>query len=143
MSTKAYDSSQVILTFGPHIITGYAEDTFISVEEMGDGITSVVGANGEKARSMSQNRSLQITVTLLQTSKSNDALSAAVDFDRASHGQGARPFVMTDLTGRSLIADAGTWITKKPNSEFGAAVGSREWTFETSNDATYNVGGAR
>ena len=143
MSVKTYDSSQVIITFGPHIITGYAEDTFISVEEMGDGITSVVGANGEKGRSMSQNRSLQITLTLLQTSKSNDALSAAADFDRASHGQGALPLAITDLTGRTLIADPGAWIVKKPNAEFGATIGNREWTIETSNEATYHVGGAR
>lgn len=143
MSVKTYDSSQVIITFGPHIITGYAEDTFISVEEMGDGISSVVGANGEKARSMSQNRSLQVTLTLLQTSKSNDVLSAAAEFDRASHGQGALPMAITDLTGRTLIADASSWVVKKPNSEFGATVGTREWTLETSNDAIYHVGGAR
>ncbi|MFI8570491.1 phage structural protein [Stenotrophomonas bentonitica] len=143
MGVKTYDSSQVIITFGPHIITGYAEDTFISVEEMGDGISSVVGANGEKARSMSQNRSLQVTLTLLQTSKSNDVLSAAAEFDRASHGQGALPMAITDLTGRTLIADASSWVVKKPNSEFGATVGTREWTLETSNDAIYHVGGAR
>jgi hypothetical protein len=143
MGVKTYDSSQVIITFGPHIITGYAEDTFISVEEMGDGISSVVGANGEKARSMSQNRSLQITLTLLQTSKSNDVLSAAAEFDRASHGQGALPMAITDLTGRTLIADPSSWVVKKPNSEFGATVGTREWTLETSNDAIYHVGGAR
>ncbi len=143
MGVKTYDSSQVIITFGPHIITGYAEDTFISVEEMGDGISSVVGANGEKARSMSQNRSLQITLTLLQTSKSNDVLSAAAEFDRASHGQGALPMAITDLTGRTLIADPSSWVVKKPNSEFGATVGTREWTLETSNDAIYHIGGAR
>jgi len=143
MGVKTYDSSQVIITFGPHIITGYAVDTFISVEEMGDGISSVVGANGEKARSMSQNRSLQVTLTLLQTSKSNDVLSAAAEFDRASHGQGALPMAITDLTGRTLIADASSWVVKKPNSEFGATVGTREWTLETSNDAIYHVGGAR
>ncbi len=143
MGAKTYDSSQVIITFGPHILTGYAEDTFIAVEEMGDGITSVVGANGEKARSMSQNRSLTITLTLMQTSISNDVLSAAAEFDRASHGLGALPFAMTDLTGRSLIADPTTWIVKKPNSEFGASTSNREWTFETSNSAVYHVGGAR
>jgi len=143
MGVKTYDSSQVIITFGPHIITGDAEDTFISVEEMGDGISSVVGANGEKARSMSQNRSLQVTLTLLQTSKSNDVLSAAAEFDRASHGQGALPMAITDLTGRTLIADASSWVVKKPNSEFGATVGTREWTLETSNAAIYHVGGAR
>jgi len=143
MGVKSYDSSQVIITFGPHIITGYAEETFVSVEEMGDGISSVVGANGEKARSMSQNRSLTITLTLLQTSKSNDLLSAAWDVDRASHGEGAPPFAMTDLTGRSLIADPSSWIVKKPNSEFSSTTSNREWTFETSNDAVYHVGGAR
>lgn len=143
MAVKTYDSSQVIITCGPHIITGYAEDSFVSVEEMGDGISSVVGANGEKARSMSQNRSLTITLTLLQTSKSNDALSAMADFDRASHGQGAFPLGITDLTGRTLIADPSSWVVKKPNTEFGATVGSREWAIETSNSAVYHVGGAR
>ncbi len=143
MATKTYDSSRVIITVGPHIITGYAEDSFVTVEEMGDGITSVVGANGEKARSMSQNRSLTITLSLLQTSKSNDALSSLHDFDRASGGRGTFPLQITDLTGRTMISDASSWIVKKPNSEFGPTVNGREWTIETSNDAIYYVGGAR
>lgn len=143
MSVKTFDSKQVIITLGGHIVTGYADDTFVSVEEMGDGIQSTVGANGEKARSMSQNRSLQITLTLLQTSASNDVLSAFADLDRASGGRGTFPLAITDLTGRTVVADSSSWVVKKPTSEFGASVSNREWSIETSNDVVNHVGGAR
>lgn len=142
MATRTYDSKQVIITIGAHVVTGYAEDTFVNIEENGDGMSQTVGANGEVARSVSQNRTCNITLTLQQTSPSNDVLSALVDADRLT-GDGLFSVAIADLRGSTVLTDSNSFIPKKAASGFGNAVGTREWTITTSNAPAYNVGGSR
>ena len=40
---KTYNPKEVIVTCGTHIVTGYADDSFISIEPNGDGITKKTG----------------------------------------------------------------------------------------------------
>jgi hypothetical protein len=115
MSVKTYAPNQVKIVMGALPISGLAEDTFVTVTEIGEGIASVVGVDGEVARSMSRDSRLRITLTLMQTS--------------ASHG--AVPVSVTDLRGTSLHASDSAWIVKMPDAGYGAKVGSREWTIET------------
>ena len=49
---KTYNPKEVIVTCGTHIVTGYADDSFISIEPNGDGITKKTGCDGEIARSI-------------------------------------------------------------------------------------------
>lgn len=140
MAVRTYDSKQVILTIGAHAVTGYAEDDFISVEENSDGVTHTVGANGELARSISQDKTCKITITLQQTSPTNDVLSALADADRVA-GDGLFAIAMADLRGTSLLLDSNSWVIKKPETSFGKEIKEREWTIQTSNEVTYNVGG--
>ena len=44
---RTYFSKKVTVTAGYHIVTGFAEDSFVSIEETGDGVQSVAGADGE------------------------------------------------------------------------------------------------
>ena len=76
MSVKTYAPNQVKIVMGALPISGLAEDTFVTVTEIGEGIASVVGVDGEVARSMSRDSRLRITLTLMQTSASNAALTA-------------------------------------------------------------------
>ena len=39
---KTYNPKEVIVTCGTHIVTGYADDSFISIEPNGDGILSLI-----------------------------------------------------------------------------------------------------
>lgn len=131
MTLRTYDPKRVSIIVGAAIMSGLAEDTFVSVEEIGDGVTSVSGADGEVARSMSADRRARVTLTLQQTSPSNDALSALLQIDRASGGNGVFAVAITDLRGSSLMTSSEAWIVKAPTSEFAATVGTREWTIET------------
>lgn len=131
MSVKTYAPNQVKIVMGALPISGLAEDTFVSVTEIGEGIASVVGVDGEVARSMSRDSRLRITLTLMQTSASNAALTALHQADRATDGNGAVPISVTDLRGTSLHASDAAWIVKMPDAGYGAKVGSREWTIET------------
>lgn len=124
---KTYDAKRINITIGSHTVKGYAEDTFISIEPDGDGTAAQAGADGEVARSLSNNPLHTITLTLQQTSDTNDFLSDLLKRDRASGGGGVVPLQVLDLRGTSLFAASQAWVVNWPTIENGSGVGEREW----------------
>jgi hypothetical protein len=141
MSLKVYDPDSVaIVAFGIPI-TGYADGTFISVEFNEDFFTLSVGTSGDACRAKSNNKSARVTLTLMQSSASNDLLTAVMAADLVSpNGDGIGPFIMKDNTGRTAYTAQNMWIVKAPTVDFSREVGSREWVFETDAMIAY-VGG--
>lgn len=138
---KSYSPDKINITVGAHHVTGYADGTFVEIEPQGDGVTSVAGADGEVARAMSLDPRHQVTLTLMQTSASNTALSLLADADRVSGGDGAFPITVTDLRGQTLFGGTG-WVTKKATAGFADTVDqTREWVIEAIGEFT--SGGAR
>ncbi|EHK65300.1 phage structural protein [Achromobacter arsenitoxydans] len=131
MSVKTYAPGQIKIVMGAIALSGLAEDTFVTVSEIGEGISSVSGADGEVARSMSRDSRLRIVVTLLQTSASNALLTALHQADKSTDGLGAVPVAVTDLRGKSLHAADSAWVVKTPDAGYAAKVGNREWVIET------------
>ena len=139
MSVKTYSADQVTVLVGVHIASGFADGTFVQIEENGDGVTSVAGADGEVARSMSTDPRKKVTLTLLQTSDTNDVLSTLYEADKISKN-GTFPVTIKDLRGTTRFAASTAWVVKKANVSFGKEVESREWTIETA-DGAFFVGG--
>jgi len=127
---KTYSPDQVKFIVGVHTVTGVADGTFIAIEPMGDGVTSEAGAYGDVARAMSLDPRHQITLTLQQTSRSNDVLSAIHDADRLSGGNGAVPVTLTDLRGSTLFAGT-AWVVKKATATFSKGLEAKEWSIES------------
>ena len=127
---RTYDPKRIASTVGSHIVTGYGEDTFVSIEPVGDGTTTTAGADGEIARSMSNNTLHRITLTVGGTSPTNDYLSDLLARDRASGGAGVVPFVMRDLRGSTVVAASQAWVVNSPTIEYGATVSDREWVLD-------------
>ena len=139
-TAKTYDPKLVILTVNGVPITGYPDGTFISVEPSGDRFTKIVGADGEVARSKSNDYSHTITITLLQTSLSNDFLSSLFNLDRLSNA-GKCAIQIKDLLGTSLLFWQSAWIQAEPGVEYAKEIGERAWTFATGNIDIQNIGG--
>jgi len=132
MGLKTYDPSEVALIFAGFPISGFADGTFVSVDQNEDSFNLVVGTDGEGARAKSNNRSATITFTLLQTSASNAFLAAQHNIDiRSPNGDGIGSLLVQDNSGLSLYSADKSWVRKPPVAEFGREVGSREWTIET------------
>lgn len=142
MSTevRTYASSRVLVIIGGVPMTGLGPDTFISIAPAADRVTAASGADGEIARSVSSNRMHTMTVTLQQTSPSNDILSAFASVDDLTGGA-VIPVLVQDLTGRTLFAASQAWISGLPTIEFGAEAGTREWTFTTGAPNVLTIGG--
>lgn len=139
MGVKTYSADQVTVLIGAHIASGFADGTFVQIEENGDGVTSVAGADGEVARSMSTDPRKKVTVTLLQTSGTNDVLSTLYEADKISKN-GTFPITIKDLRGTTMFGASTAWVVKKSNVSFGKQVESREWTIEAA-DGAFFVGG--
>ena len=129
-----YDPAQVTIIFAGIPISGKGEATFLGAERNEDAWALQVGADGEATRAKSNNRSGRVTITLIQSSLANDALSAIANVDeRTPGGDGIGPLLIKDLSGRTLIAAESAWIVKQAPVEFAREASEREWMIETDN----------
>lgn len=127
---KTYNPKEVVVACGTHIVSGYADDSFIGIEPNGDGITKKVGCDGEIARSISPDNTYKVKITLLQNSDSNSFFSNIADYDRAT-GNGLFPVLIKDLRGGLLFATEAAWVVKKSPATRGKETNNREWEIDT------------
>ena len=132
--TKVYDPASVLCVFAGIPLSGFAEDTVVSVEYNEDAFTLKMGVDGDGTRAKSNNRSATITFHLMQSSDINDLLSAVHLLDLNSpSGDGIGPLLIKDNNGRTLMLAEQAWIKKTPSVEFAKEPGPREWVLETAN----------
>lgn len=135
MSTKFYTSDQVVASFGGvPLNTGRGEGVFIKITPMNPAFTTKVGADGEVARSRSNDRRHKVEITLLQTSDGNILLSAVHQLDlKAPNGAGVAGLLIQDMSGTSIHIAPETWITEAPEVQYGPQIEHRTWKFEAAN----------
>lgn len=130
LQVRTYDPKQVIVTFGTIAMMGYAEGTFISIERNGQLFEKSRGSDGSVDRTNKNAFDFSVTLTLKQTSPTNQLLSAVAAADQLSN-LGVLPLVIKDLNGATVFTAPQAWIQSDPNDEFGDTSGSREWVFDT------------
>lgn len=132
MSLKVYEPDQIVITLGTIILSGYADGTFISIDNNEDAFTLQMGTDGEGTRSKSNNQSATITFSLMQSSSVNALLSALHNTDiNTAGGDGIVPLLVKDLQGNDLYTAEKAWIRKAPAVEYAREATVREWTVET------------
>ena len=88
---KTYNPKEVTIALGNHIVAGYADDSFITIDPNGDSVTKKVGCDGEIVRSISPDDTYIVKLTVLQTSETNSFLQNRFKQDRQT---GSRPVWM-------------------------------------------------
>lgn len=139
MAVKTYNPADVIITFAGVVIDGFEDGTFLTIGRNNDSFADGTGSDGEGWRAKSNDKSGIATLTLLQMSASNDALSAIHALDEAS-GDGIGPLLVKDNSGRSLYSAETAWLQKPADGEFARTKSSREWVIKT-DDLDIFVGG--
>lgn len=125
-----YDPRNIVCTWGPHIVDGFSDGEFISAEMSADAVSMHNGATGAVTAIVSANESGEVTVTLSQTSPSNDFLSAAAAAQRRKgNGIVKYPLQIKDLGGTTLFLSEEAMIKKEPKTGFGEEHTPREWVF--------------
>ena len=127
---KTYNPKEVTIALGNHIVSGYAEDGFITIDPNGDGVTKKVGCDGEIVRSVSPDDTYVVKIVLLQTSESNRYLQARLNEDRKT-GDGLFPILIKDLKGGMVFSSDAAWPIKSASRGFGKESSNREWEIHT------------
>jgi len=127
MAVFSYDPKQVIISIGGVTMSGFTDGTFLEVVRDEPTWQKVVGADGYVTRGKTNNFSGTLTLTLKQSSPSNDVLSGYMAIDEATN-QGIFPVLVKDLSGNSIYFSANSWVTQYANSTFGKDISDREWT---------------
>lgn len=135
---KTYNPKKVVTVLGNHIASGYADETFISIEKNGDGTSVKVGCDGEVVRSINPDSTYKITLTLSQSSPTNSFLRNMYKKDK-SDGTGMFPFMVKDLMGKQQFVTSQAWVNKDATWERGKESGNVEWEL-TAGDGAFAEG---
>jgi hypothetical protein len=128
MSLKTYDSKLIVITFGPLIISGYAEDSIATLTPESEIFTAKVGADGQTTRSRSNNDNYKCSLRLMQTSDSQSQIQALTLRNSILSGI-TWPFKLISPTTRELYESSNAYLERNPDAEFGREAGEREYTF--------------
>lgn len=129
MAIKTLNNKKLDITWGPVIFAGFGDD-IIEVKYPDDNWDVVRGADGEVSRQNKCVDDLEISITLKQTSDTNDRLSALAKADKIT-GAGVFPFTVKDGSGRTVIFADSAVISKWADVSYGNTVKDRVWTFRT------------
>lgn len=129
----------IILLGGFYEITGYAEDTFIGISKDTKPFDAMKSMDGEQARIYRKDEGYTVEITLAQSSVSNNVLSAIHNIDVATQ-MGKMPLLIKDTKGSTTFFAGTAWIERIPDVTFGSSLGTRTWTFGTS-EAALAIGG--
>jgi hypothetical protein len=132
MATRTYSAKEVIATVNGVIISGFADGDSIVVEFNDDAWRDAAGNDGEVARSKVNDPRGTITLTLLQTSISNDFLNGLATVDQLT-GLAQLSVQIRDLRGTSLAFSNDAWILRTPTKTYGRDVGNTEWPIRCGN----------
>lgn len=139
MSAKTYNPKKVSVIVGGQIISGFTDGNFIKAARNSDMWNMKVGVDGIGTRSKTNDKSGKITITLHQSSPSNDYLSTLAATDEASD-TGAVPVLIRDANGSTLCTCLTGWVKKIADGDFEKEVANRVWIIETDELLLFNGG---
>lgn len=117
---KTYDGKQVLISVGDRQISGYADGDFLEMVPRSAVNEDYLGTDGEVTIAPTNDTRVDITITLAQSSSSNDILSELCTLG------GTHQFSARDLLGTTNV-EGSCWFRQRPSSTFGRTVGNRQW----------------
>ena len=132
-------SNDIFISLGGITLSGFIEGTnAVTLTPPDTQTTEQQGADGSIAVSITNKRMWTITLRLLSTSASNDALAGL----QAGQPLGAVffPFAFIDAAGTDILQSDKCWFKKLPDVDSGNETSTREWVLGV-NDPNYFFGG--
>ena len=132
MPVHTYDPKNNVLMIDAVSMSGFADGTYITVTFDEDAFTKVIGADGEVSRAKSNNYSGSVVVTFMQTSMSNDILSAIALLDKLSN-TGVVVVILKEIGTNNIAMSGEGWIKKMPDITYSKDIENREWILDLAN----------
>jgi hypothetical protein len=129
MALRTFDPKEVSVILGEYILRGFSDDQ-VSVVRDNSAYELTVGCSGEGVRTKSNDKSGTITITLQQSSPSNDDLSTLALLDETSN-LGLRPFYMKDSLGTTIYSAISCFVEQIPEASYGKSATDRVWVIKT------------
>lgn len=123
---KTYNPKKVTCVLGKHIVTGYADDSMITVEYAGDGTSHISGADGEIVRSIDPSDAYTIKLVVQQTSDTNKYLNKMFEMDK-KNSNGLFAVNINDILGKEKFVCESAWVKKPASFVRGKSAQNREW----------------
>lgn len=133
-----YNPKQVKIALGSHSVSGYADDSYITIDPHGDGTAVKVGCDGEINRAISVDNCYTIKLALLQKTESNAYLQNMYDKD-VSDGEGTFAITIKDIMGEEIFSSSTCWVSKPASWGRGKDTTNREWELVAA-DGTFEIG---
>lgn len=141
MSSKVYDPHQLSVVFGVTPINGFAEDTMISIDVEEPQYNATTDIHGNVTRFRVNRNMAKITITLTQSSPSNDVLSSYVEADRINNS-GIFAVMIKDPNGTTLFSSTDAYVEQVPSTSFGNDNKDREWIIRATSINNF-IGGVK
>lgn len=122
-----YNPKQCIIALGNHVVSGYADDSFIKIDANSDDITKKNGCDGETNIAISVDSSYNISLALLQNSPTSAFLEAMRKKNKED-GSGHFPILIKDLMGKEKFSSDYCCVQKMGTWGRGKETTNREWT---------------
>lgn len=123
-------ASSVLTVSGLIIAGGWTKGEYVNIKYNSDQFGLIVGSAGDATRSKSNDRSAEMTVKLLQTSRFNTYFLGLFKLDQGT-GRFPFPWTFSDPGNLESFISARAWIVKPPDAGFGTEDIPREWKFAT------------
>jgi len=128
---RAFDPKMVTINWGAHLVEGFAEEK-VTISFQDDAFDLAIGCDGEASRVRKNNNSATITLTLQQTSQSNDVFSYMAIADRQAN-LGIMPMTIIDYSGSTKLYAASAYIVKTPDQTLSNTNNTMQWVFVCDN----------
>ena len=128
---QQYSPKDVVCSWNGIAIEGFAPDSFLRLQRTSPLITPVVGAGGQVALTRNADKTGTIEIELMQTSLSNQMLSAiqAKQDNMELEEDISSNFVIYDPSGSVLATGINAWMQELPQIELGRDQNSKTWIF--------------
>lgn len=128
---NVWDPDQVDIVIGGFTLEGFADGSILEFEEDGDRFVIVKGADGLITRSKALAKVATLTVHLMNTSRSNDVLSALHVADvLANGGAGIVPGLIRDKNGTTIYETFSCWVMGLPKDTMSDKAEDRPWKIQ-------------
>ncbi len=128
---QQYSPKDVVCSWIGIAFEGFAPDSFLRLQRTSPLVTPVVGAGGQVALTRNADKTGTIEIELMQTSLSNQMLSAiqAKQDNMELEEDISSNFVIYDPSGSVLATGINAWLQELPQVELGRDQNSKTWIF--------------
>jgi hypothetical protein len=128
MSTSVftYNPKEIKIACGNHVVTGVAEDSFVTIDPHGDGFQVKVGCYGDVNRAIPTDKCQTVKISLLQNSPTNTWFEAMHAKDQED-GTGYFSFLIKDLMGNETFSSDYAFVNNYASKGYGKESTNREW----------------